>query len=637
LGAGSGEGAELKREVGWFSSFAMGYGDVGADIFIALGIVTLYAGGAAPYAFLIAALIYVAIGLAYAELAPTYPYAGGVQVYAMRASNTLLGFLAGWSIMLDYTLCISLFSTASAGYLKYLFPWLRDISLQIAPGVEISSLGIIAASLVAFLIVLNYIGIKYSAGMVSGLVIIGLIVQAAILGTGFLSKFDPNLFLKQIAEMGNPVKLAEVGYLGFLDVKLNNFLYGVTLAMASFIGIESIAQAAEETKKPHKWIPRAAKLCVIAVFLSVILFSILSIGVLDWRTLGSSYENPVAVLVSRFPLMGEYFSLIVSATAFILCLASANTGVIGVSRLTASMGRFNLLPSWLYHIHPRFRTPTRTIIIFGIVGLLLTLPGDIPLLASLYNFGASLSYFLLMVSLLMLRSRDREVYRPWKIPFSIKIRRADGQLIELPIIGLLGLIGTAAIWILVVLLHPAGRLFGFLWIAAGLLTYTFFRKISRRRLLSREERGLVVPAGYNMSVAILIRPFEDPDVVRKSIMRALDKRFSLKLLSVIDFPADISNNHELGRVEALKEAVENMLAELTKELQAMGYEASYEVAIGDFEKAVGARLEEGDIDFIAYIVRGFDKASFEKGKDEKIRSIMQRYPGKVMLLKRVAE
>ena len=637
MGAGSGEGAELKREVGWFSSFAMGYGDVGADIFIALGIVTLYAGGAAPYAFLIAALIYVAIGLAYAELAPTYPYAGGVQVYAMRASNTLLGFLAGWSIMLDYTLCISLFSTASAGYLKYLFPWLRDISLQIAPGVEISSLGIIAAGLVAFLIVLNYIGIKYSAGMVSGLVIIGLIVQAAILGTGFLSKFDPNLFLKQIAEIGNPVKLAEVGYLGFLDVKLNNFLYGVTLAMASFIGIESIAQAAEETKKPHKWIPRAAKLCVVAVFLSVILFSILSIGVLDWRTLGSSYENPVAVLVSRFPLVGEYFSLIVSATAFILCLASANTGVIGVSRLTASMGRFNLLPSWLYHIHPRFRTPTRTIIIFGIVGLLLTLPGDIPLLASLYNFGASLSYFLLMVSLLMLRSRDREVYRPWKIPFSIKIRRADGQLIELPIIGLLGLIGTAAIWILVVLLHPAGRLFGFLWIAAGLLTYTFFRKISRRRLLSREERGLVVPAGYNMSVAILIRPFEDPDVVRKSIMRALDKRFSLKLLSVIDFPADISNNHELGRVEALKEAVENMLAELTKELQAMGYEASYEVAIGDFEKAVEARLEKGDIDFIAYIVRGFDKASFEKGKDEKIRSIMQRYPGKIMLLKRVAE
>ena len=311
--------------------------------------------------------------------------------------------------------------------------------------------------------------------------------------------------------------------------------------------------------------------------------------------------------------------------------------VIGVSRLTASMGRFNLLPSWLYHIHPRFRTPTRTIVIFGIVGLLLTLPGDIPLLASLYNFGASLSYFLLMVSLLMLRSRDREVYRPWKIPFAIKIRKADGRLIELPVIGLLGLIGTAGIWVLVVLLHPAGRLFGFIWIAAGLLTYTFFRKLSRRRLLSREERGLVIPAGYNMSVAILIRPFEDPEIVRKSILRALDKRFSLKLLSIIDLPADISNDHKLGRVSELKEAVEKTLAALTKELQAMGYDAGYEVKVGDFEKAVEERLEKGDIDFIAYIVRGFDKASFEKGKDEKIRTIMRKHPGKIMLLKRVAE
>ncbi|RLG07333.1 MAG: hypothetical protein DRN59_01445 [Thaumarchaeota archaeon] len=615
----------------------MGYGDVGADIFIALGIVTLYAGGATPLAFLIAALIYITIGLAYAELAPTYPYAGGVQVYAMRASNSLMGFLAGWAIMLDYTLCISLFSTASAGYLKYLFPQLKELSIKVFPGFEIPSLGLIAASLVAFLIVLNYVGIKYSAGMVSGLVIVGLIVQSAVLGTGFLTKFDPNFFLEQLVELGNPVNLPEVGYLSSLDIRLNNFLYGVTLAMASFIGIESIAQAAEETKRPHKWIPRAAKLCVLAVFLSVILFSILSIGVLDWRELGSSYENPVAVLVSKFPVVGSYFSIMVSIAAFVLCLASANTGVIGVSRLTASMGRFNLLPNWLYHIHPRFRTPTRTILIFGLVGLLLTLPGDIPLLASLYNFGASLSYFLLMISLLMLRSRDKEVYRPWKIPFSIKIRRSGKDVIELPVIGILGLIGTAGIWILVVLLHPAGRFFGFIWVAAGLLLYTVFRRISHRSILSREERGMVVPAGYRMRVAILVRPFEDPETVRKSIVRALDKRFSLKLLSIIDLPPKISNDHKLSRIDSMKKSIEESLMNLAKELQSLGYETSYEVKVGDFANLLEEEIEKGEIDFLAYIVRGFGKATLEKGLDEKVHSIMLKHPGKIMLLKRITE
>jgi APA family basic amino acid/polyamine antiporter len=629
--------ARLKREVGWFDSFAMGYGDVGADIFIALGIVALYAGGAAPLAFLIAALIYLSIGLAYAELAPTYPYAGGVQVYALRASNALLSFVAGWAIMLDYILDLSLFATAASGYLKYLSTWVRALSIQISPGLKISSLGLIASLLIAFLIVINYVGIKYSADLISGLVIIGLIVQVSILAMGFLTKFNANLFLSQLMQLGNPKCLADVEYFDFLDMGLNNFLYGLTLAMASFIGIESIAQAAEETRKPYKWIPKAVKLCVSAVILFTLLFSVLSIGVLDWRVLGSSYENPVAVLVSRFPVFGEQFSTLVALTAFLLCLASANTGLIGVSRLTASMGRFHLIPRWFYQIHPRFRTPVRTIIIFGIIGLLLALPGDIPLLASLYNFGALLSYLLLMISLLLLRSREREVYRPWKMPFSIKLRDKGEYALEIPVLGLLGLVGTTAVWILVILLHPAGRLFGFIWMAAGIALYAAFRKLSKKPILGREERGMVLPAGYKMRVAVLVRPYDDPAMIKRSIERALDKRFCIKLLSIVDVPEHAACGREEAEIEAARRETEEALASLAKELRSMGYDAEYEVRAGDLEEILEEEAERSEVDFLAYIVRGFGKAYFEKGFDEKVHSLMLRYPGKIMLLKRVTE
>ncbi len=629
--------ARLKREVGWFGSFAMGYGDVGADIFIALGIVTLYAGGAAPLAFLAAAIIYVSIGLAYAELAPTYPYAGGVQVYALRASNSLLSFIAGWAIMLDYMLCLSLFATAASGYLKYLFTWIKGFSVQIYPGLEISGLGLIASLLVVFLIVINYVGIRYSADLISGLVIIGLIVQVSILAMGFLTRFDVNLFLSQLTQLGNPERLAEVEYFDFLDTGLNNFLYGLTLAMASFIGIESIAQAAEETRKPYRWIPRAAKLCVLAVMLSVLLFSVLSMGVLDWRVLGSSYENPVAVLVSRFPVIGEQLSIPVAIAAFVLCLASANTGLIGVTRLAASMGRFHLIPRWFYHIHPRFRTPVRTIIVFGVIGLLLTLPGDIPFLASLYNFGGSLSYMFLMISLLLLRIREREVYRPWKIPLSIKLKGRGEYAIEIPILGLLGLVGTTAIWILVVLLHPAGRFFGFIWMAAGIALYIVFRKLSKKPILGREERGMVLPAGYRMRVAVLVRPYDDPEVIKRSIERALDKRFSIKLLSIIDVPEIMAGGREKAGIEAAKQETEKALIDLAKELGSMGYEAEYEVKVGDLERILDEEAERSEVDFLAYIVRGFEKAYFEKGFDEKVHSLMLKHPGKIMLLKRVIE
>ncbi len=126
------EGA-YKREIGWFSSFSMAYGDVGADVYIGLGVAFLYAAGAAPLAFLIASLVYVTVSLAYAELAPTYPYAGGAPIYTLRASNTLVSFLTGWALMLDYVLCASLFASASAGYLLFIFPELGGLNVQLGP------------------------------------------------------------------------------------------------------------------------------------------------------------------------------------------------------------------------------------------------------------------------------------------------------------------------------------------------------------------------------------------------------------------------------------------------------------------------------------------------------------------------
>jgi APA family basic amino acid/polyamine antiporter len=70
---------ELKREVGIWGSFSMGYADVGADIYVILGVIILFAGVASPIAFGIAAVVYVSTGLCYAELATKYPVAGGGQ------------------------------------------------------------------------------------------------------------------------------------------------------------------------------------------------------------------------------------------------------------------------------------------------------------------------------------------------------------------------------------------------------------------------------------------------------------------------------------------------------------------------------------------------------------------------------
>src|SRR5437879_417778 len=167
----------------------MGYADVGADVFIALVLVALYAGGRAPLVFLVAAITYVSTGLAYAELATTYPYAGGAHIYSMKAFNDLAGFVAGWAVMLDYTVDIALFSLASAGYLTFFFPSIASSNEKV---------GLLAASLVIILLLLNIVGIRLSSLLNEVLVGLGIVVQSIILILSLTLNFNWGFFVQQV-------------------------------------------------------------------------------------------------------------------------------------------------------------------------------------------------------------------------------------------------------------------------------------------------------------------------------------------------------------------------------------------------------------------------------------------------------
>src|SRR5919109_5357837 len=119
------ESHELRRAVGVWGSYTWGYADVGADVYVALGIVMAAAQGATNVAFLFSGLVYVMVGLAYTELAAAYPMAGGGQFYVLRGLGDLWGFVAGWAVLLDFTIDISLFALASVGYINFFFPVLN--------------------------------------------------------------------------------------------------------------------------------------------------------------------------------------------------------------------------------------------------------------------------------------------------------------------------------------------------------------------------------------------------------------------------------------------------------------------------------------------------------------------------------
>src|SRR5256712_3592543 len=609
----------------------MGYADVGADVFIALGLVALYAGGRAPLAFLVAAITYVSTGLAYAELATTYPYAGGAHIYSMKAFNDLAGFVAGWAVMLDYTVDIALFSLASAGYLTFFFPSIASSNEKV---------GLLAASLVIILLVLNIVGIRLSSLLNEVLVGLGIVVQSMILILSLTLNFNWGFFVQQVLNVGVDVPQAGIEYfLPNVHFSLQNFIYAMTIAMSSFIGIESIAQAAEETRKPHRWIPRANKLSIVFVLIFAMGLSIAGTGGVGAATLSSpaNLNNPVTAMARAIPNVGLYLAPIVAFTGFALCYVSTNTGVIGVSRVVFSMGRFRLLPRWFYKVHKVFRTPVRSILIFGAVGGLLALTGQLQLVANLYNFGALLSYIMVNISLIVLRNTEPDTYRSWKVPGELGINWR-GKRILLPPISVIGALSCTVIWLLIIVYHPLGRLLGVSWLFIGILGFLLYRRLIRLPALSRKTGLQIKPSGYTMNALALIRTPEDPDSVAAALKRALDHRFSLTLLNVIDPSRMTPAPGEVGHYDYLKrmEDVEmEDLEEIASKLRGEGFKVQVRVAVGPLLEVLRQEAESEANDSLVLLKRKAAKGDVEKERLDSVYSVLSKYPGKFMVVRRV--
>jgi APA family basic amino acid/polyamine antiporter len=637
----SSEGEEhaLKREVGWYGSFAMGYADVGADLYVAIGLVAFYAAGASPIAFAIASITYVCTGLAYAELATAYPYAGGAHVYSMKAFNDLTGFVAGWAVMLDYTVDIALFSIASAGYLSFYLPWMKGSHFLFSIlgfQIKISYIGLTAFLLVIALLLLNSVGIRESSKFNELLVSLDLVVESSILITGILLAFGLALFLSQVTDFGATSVFSNIVYImPQYGTQTQNFIYGITLAMTSFIGIESIAQAAEETKRPQRWIPRANKLSIVAVVIFAVGLSTLSMGLMPWQDLAAAQADPMAAIASKVPHIGHMLAPIVALTGFTICYVSTNTGVIGASRVVFSMGRFSLMPGWFYKVHKRFRTPIRTIAVFGLIGAGMALLGELHFVADLYNFGALLSYVIVNASLIVLRNKEPDAYRAWKLPGTLKIR-IGAKTILIPVVSVIGAIATGTMWTLVIGFHAEGRIVGTIWLIIGIIGFVAFRRSRKMSVLGNEVGRTIVPGAYMMNATVLIRTPEDEEAVVEGLRYELDKRFRVRLLSIVDprdFGLSTENIHDYSQLKQCQAISVDELKQIAKALASQGYEVVSQVEIGSTTSIVEREMESPDNDLIVLIKRKTLKGHLEKREDTAY-AIASRYPGKLMVVRR---
>jgi APA family basic amino acid/polyamine antiporter len=480
----TGAKSELRRDVSIWGSYMWGYADVGADIYVALGLVMAYAQGASSLVFALAGLVYIMIGFAYTELSSAYPVAGGGHYFALRGLGDFWGFVAGSALLLDYTIDIALFSTASAGYINFFMPFIvgrtvESFIVTLGPLHNVNPVWCLETLfLIGILIGLNIKGMRESSFLNSVIGAVDLLAESSIIIFGFLFAWKPE-FLAQQWTTQFP--------------SIHNLMYGSSLAIISFVGLESISQAAQETKRPASVIPRTSLTLIFTVFIFAVFFSTLGLGVLPWKTFAEHLGDPVATLAHSIPYIGLIagpFAAILGAT---ILLISSNTGVMGASRLTYSLSEFGLISPWFHSVHPKHRTPVRTIVIFSLVAVVQTIlsfltPSAMDTLGNMYAFGATLGYTLVFIALIRLRFADPYTPRPFKVPLNLKIRH-KGRRVSFPVLGVIGMLGVATILLEVVLTHSIGRIAGPAWVLLCFVYYALYRRKSGLPVLRSLKRN----------------------------------------------------------------------------------------------------------------------------------------------------
>jgi basic amino acid/polyamine antiporter, APA family len=530
----------LSRVHGVGALFAAAYGNVGSSIYYALGVTAAFALGLTPIAFVVSGLIFACTAATYAEATVMFPEAGGSSSFARHAFNELVSFVAAWGQMLNYVITVAISAYFVPHYLAVFWEPLGE-----APG------DILAGALViAGLAVLNIRGSQESAKLNLVLAVADLATQVVLVAIGVVLVLSPEVLIDNV-------------HLGVAPT-WSDFALGIAVGMIAYTGIETISNMAEEARDAAQTIPRSVGLTVAAVLALYLLIPVVALSAMPvvqdgagsyTTALGTEFAgDPILGIVENLGLSGgltEALRVYVGILAAVILLIATNAGLIGVSRLTYSMGQHRQLPESLRQVHPRYRTPYIAILVFAAVAMITLIPGQTDFLATMYSFGAMLSFTIAHVAVLQLRRNNSDVERHWKPAFNF---RAFGT--ELPLTAVLGGLGTFAAWIVVMALNPRTLAVGLGWMAFGIAVYVLYRRNQRLPLTETVKVLLPEPVGVEeIEYRSVLVAFEDgepfsEEMVATAVKLASKRRRGIHIHSMLTVPTHLRLDADLPQRES---------------------------------------------------------------------------------------
>jgi basic amino acid/polyamine antiporter, APA family len=530
----------LRRVHGVGALFSTAYGNVGSSIYYALGVVAVFALGMTPVVFLISGFIFICTAVTYAEATVMYPEAGGSSSFARHAFNELVSFFAAWGQVLNYVITVAISAFFVPHYLAVFWEPLERSPADVICGIV----------LIALLIGVNVIGSRESARLNIVLAIADLTTQIVLVAIGIALVFNPEVLTGNV-ELG-------------VAPSWGNFALAIAVGMIAYTGIETLSNMSEEARDAPRTVPRAVALVVSAVLVLFLLIPLVALSAMPVTEQGGEYTTTLATTYAENPMLGivdnlglsdaatDVLRIYVGVLAGIILVIATNAGLIGLSRLTFSMGQYRQLPEAIRAIHPRFKTPYVAILIFGAISAIALLPGETELLATMYAFGAMLSFTVAHISVVRLRQVHPDAEkRRYKPRFNVRLGG-----VEVPLTALIGGAGTFGAWIVVMALNTRTLFIGVGWMVVGLVIYVLYRRHQRLGLRQTVKVVMPEPLGVEeIEYRSVLVAFEDDEpfseeMVATAVKLASNRRRGIHVHSMLTVPANLPLDAALDKREA---------------------------------------------------------------------------------------